>query len=55
MLVGPLPLLGQQPGAADGDARLVGRRGEDLEILIAEGVRLAALDDQHADGPVVNA
>ena len=54
VLVSALPLCSQEPGPAYRDAGLVGRRREDLEILVAERIGLGALDHQHANGLAVH-
>ena len=54
MLVRAATLRRQQPRARDGDASLVGRGRQDLEVLLVERVRFAALDDQHSDRHIVD-
>src|SRR5688572_991023 len=49
VLVSASPLGLDEPDAPDRYGGLVGRGGEDLEVLIVEGVALVALDHQHPD------
>jgi hypothetical protein len=48
LLIGTAPLGGDEACPPDGDARVRRRGRQDLEVLVAERVRLLALDDEHA-------
>ncbi len=54
LLVGPLPLRREQAGAADGDARLMRRRPQHLEVVSAERTRTVALHYEHPDQLLVH-
>ena len=54
VLVDPPPLFLEQPGAADRDARLVGRGGQDLEVHNAAGGRVGLTVQRHLDGVAVS-
>ena len=54
LLVAAAPLGAQEPGPADGDARLVGGGAEHLEVVGGEGVVPVALHHQHADQLLVD-
>ena len=49
LLVGAAALGGEQAGPAQGDTGLGGGGGQDLKVALAEGVRLGALHDEHAE------
>src|ERR1051326_129285 len=51
----PVALGGQEARAADRDAGLIGRGGEDLEIPLLERLTAGALDRQLADRALVDA
>jgi hypothetical protein len=52
---GPLAFRLQQPRPPDGDAGLIGRRGQNLEVALVERPRPVPLHDQFADGALTGA